>query len=104
MPNKRRDYTKFSREPAASGAVETVENIIEEVEETKPEPKIGTVTDCIRLNIRKNPNPNAEIICEVSAATDLMIDEEQSTDIFYKVFTAAGVEGYCMKRFVTIKP
>lgn len=104
MPNKRRDYTKFSRESAKSGVVDTVENIIEEVEETKPEPKIGTVTDCVRLNVRKDPNPNAEIICEVSAATDLMIDEEQSTDSFYKVFTAAGVEGYCMKRFVTIKP
>ena len=104
MPNKRRDYTKFSRESAESEAVETVENIIEEVEETKPDPKIGTVTDCNRLNVRKDPNPNAEIICEVPAATDLMIDEEQSTDTFYKVFTAAGVEGYCMKRFVTIKP
>lgn len=104
MSNKRRDYTKFSRESAEPGAVETVENNIEEVEETKPEPKIGIVTDCIKLNVRKNPNPNAEIICEVSAATDLMIDEEQSTDTFYKVFTAAGVEGYCMKRFVTSKP
>ena len=104
MPNKRRDYTKFSRESAESGAIETVKNITEEVKETKPEPKIGIVTDCIKLNVRKNPNPNAEIICEVSAATDLMIDEEQSTDIFYKVFTAAGVEGYCMKKFVTIKP
>lgn len=104
MSNKRRDYTKFSREAVESGAVETVENLIEEVDKTNPEPKIGTVTDCIRLNVRKDPNPNAEIICEVSAATDLMIDEEQSTDTFYKVFTAAGVEGYCMKRFVTIKP
>ena len=104
MSNKRRDYTKFSRESSESGAVETVENIIEEVEETKPEPKIGIVTDCIKLNVRKNPDPNAEIVCEVSAATDLMIDEEQSTDTFYKVFTAAGVEGYCMKRFVAIKP
>lgn len=104
MSNKRRDYTKFSRESAESGAVETVESIIEEVEETKTEPKIGTVIDCIRLNVRKDPDPNAEIICEVSASTDLMIDEEQSTDTFYKVFTAAGAEGYCMKRFVTIKP
>lgn len=104
MSNKRRDYTKFSRESAESVAVETLENSIEEVDKTNPEPKIGTVTDCIRLNVRKDPNTNAEIICEVSAATDLMIDEEQSTDTFYKVFTAAGVEGYCMKRFVTIKP
>ena len=81
MSNKKRDYTKFSRESAESGAVETVENIIEEVEETKPEPKIGIVTDCIKLNVRKEPNPNAEIVCEVSAATDLMIDEGAQTTV-----------------------
>ena len=104
MSNKRRDYTKFSRESAEPEAVETVENIIEEVEETKTEPTIGIVTNCSNLNVRKNPNPDAEIVCVVSGDTELMIDTEQSTDTFYKVFTAAGVEGYCMKRFVTIKP
>lgn len=102
--SKKRDYTRFSHAPAeAVEAVEAVE-VAEEIVEQVVEPKIGIVTDCTRLNVRQEPKANAKIVIVVDATTDLTIFEEGSTEDFYKIRTVDGVEGYCMKRFVTIKP
>lgn len=112
---KQRDYTKYSnnqhnkREPEEikTPTVEAVEEAVTEtVEEvaTPAEPKQGVVTDCVKLNVRKEARPNAEVVCIIDASTTLMISEEESTEEFYKVYTAAGLEGYCMKKFIAIMP
>lgn len=67
------------------------------------EPIDGIVSGCKKLNIRKEPSRTGEIICEVSEGTALMIDPSEVNDDWFKVYTEAGVEGYCMKKFVTIK-
>lgn len=64
--------------------------------------KIGIVTNCKKLNIRKEPKPDAAIIGNVDCQTELMIDETESTDDFYKICTATGIEGFCMRKFVTV--
>lgn len=96
-----KDYTKFSNRRTEIKVAEE-NNVIAETEPVKL--KSGIVTDCVRLNVRKNPDLNAEILCEVNCQTYLMIDEKESTDIFYKVYTAAGIEGFCMKDFITLLP
>jgi uncharacterized protein YgiM (DUF1202 family) len=102
--SKKRDYTRFSHAPAeAVEAVEVME-VAEEIVEQVVEPKVGIVTDCTRLNVRQEPKANAKIVIVVDATTDLTIFEEKSTEDFYKIRTVDGVEGYCMKRFVTINP
>lgn len=68
-----------------------------------PDPVIGVVTDCSKLNVRKEPKSDAEVICIVEALSEVMIDEKESTEEFYKVTTEAGAEGYCMKKYVTVK-
>lgn len=75
-----------------------------ENEKTKEEVKIGVVSNCNKLNVREEPNSNATIVCEVESKTELMIDEGESTDEFYKVFTASGLDGFCMKKFISIQP
>lgn len=121
----KKDYTKFSNnfnKPVSTQVDETLEIVepvtevegvvtsqidepVQEVKVIEPIKEVkGVVVDCLRLNVRKAPDPKAEILCAIDAATDLMIDEEQSTRDFYKVCTAAGVEGYCMKKFVSIMP
>jgi len=65
--------------------------------------KIGFVTNCKKLNIREEPRIDATVVCEVDYLTELMIDKNESTEEFYKVFTAAGIEGFCMKNFITIQ-
>lgn len=72
-----------------------------ETEEVKT-PIIGIVTDCFSLNVREKPNKNAAIISELKVSSEVMIDEEGSTRDFYKICTATGIEGFCMKKFITI--
>lgn len=94
----RNDYTKFSNRQT----VTKIERVQDDVIET--EPKHGIVTDCATLNVRKEPNPTAEVVCTITCSTDLVIDENESTDKFYKICTAAGIEGFCMRRYITLMP
>jgi len=86
---------------------EYLDNEIEET--TKPEEPgsdliMGVVTDCLKLNIRESPSINAPIITKVNALTELMVDVEKSNEEWYSVCTEVGIEGFCMKKFVAIKP
>lgn len=128
MSNKHRDYTKYAKtqdEPAMAvidapsfeEAIEPVETaeVIEPAEpaeavepmeavepaiETAHAPKIGRVFGCTSLNVRKAPKTNATVICTINCHAEVEIDELESTDDFYKICTASGIEGYCMKKFI----
>lgn len=131
---KKRDYTKYSKtsneskESVESTEIKVQGNPIEtatklelpvevetetitepeaKVEETKvEEPKYvtGIVTDCVRLNVREDPNSRATILGTITVDTELIVNKEESTEDYYKICTSVGLEGYCMKRFVTIMP
>lgn len=75
-----------------------------ENEKTNDEVKIGVVSNCNKLNIREEPSLDANIVCEITSTTELMVDENESTEEFYKVFTISGLEGFCMKKFITVQP
>ena len=77
----------------------------ETVEEEAQESELvfGVVTNCVRLNIREEPNISAPIITEVNALSELMIDLVASNEEWYSVCTEVGIEGFCMKKFVAIK-
>ena len=84
-----------------------VENVDEPiVEEVKQEIVLvdGIVSNCELLNIRKESSKDAEVLCTVGVNTivkvDLTVDKE--AEEFYKIVTPNGVEGYCMKKFITI--
>lgn len=64
---------------------------------------IGVVTDCMKLNVRKAPNTNAEVIAVIPALTEVVIDTDESDDAFYKVHTYAGICGFCMKKFIAVR-
>lgn len=92
-------------------ATETIQNVEVKSEVVAEEKWIeeskfvtGVVTDCIKLNVREEPTPTATILGTITASTELIIIEEGSTADFYKICTSAGLEGYCMKKFVTIIP
>ena len=102
----KRDYTKFSKTdmPADAGKFKAnpVDMTLNEFVETLDDPIIGVVTDCLKLNLRAEPSLDAEVICEINASTELVITPEESTNYFFKVCTSAGIEGFCMKKFITI--
>lgn len=87
MPSNKEDYTKFSK-PSSN--------------DESSEPTIGRVK-ATRLNIRKEPNIDSGIVCVVGVHSELMIEKESSTKEWFKVCTASGCEGYCMKKFVTVE-
>lgn len=60
----------------------------------------GVVSECTRLNVRKEPSLNAEILEVITFATPLKVCPALSTDEFFKVITPSGVEGYCIKQYV----
>ena len=99
------DYTKFSRKEKNRPNVVREPVAKETVPEKGPEAKkeiAGIVTNCVRLNVRKEPDFDADILCTIDVSTNLIIDEEESTDEFYKICTSAGIEGYCVKTYITI--
>ena len=88
--------------------------VIPEVEPIVPEPvipepvvepenrKFGKVSNCKKLNIRKLPSRDAEIVIELIEGSEVMIDEKESTALFYKICTEHGIEGFCMKQFIKV--
>ena len=100
------NYNKISTTPAVveQTKVDTTP-AIDVIDNTPPapiEPIDGIVSGCKRLNVRKEASLTGEIVCEVAVGTTLMIDQSESTDEWFKVYAETGVEGYCMKNFVTI--
>lgn len=72
-----------------------------------PEPEapsaatIGTVFDCKKLNVRTNPNVNAQVLFTINKGTEVKIDLEESTAEWYKVLVNHQ-EGFCMKKYITL--
>ena len=80
-----------------------IPEIIEDEEQATDNIVIGIVNDCIKLNVREEPNKESAIVCELALQTEVMVDQTESTEDFYKVCTAAGIEGFCMKQFIAIQ-
>ena len=83
--------------------VTTLEEVIEETTEETVMEQFGFVSGCSKLNIRKEPNVNANIECVVNEGSELKIDKSKSIEGWFNICTANGVEGYCMSKFVEIK-
>ena len=74
--------------------VETVETV------TLPKTVEGVVANCAKLNVRSKPDISSEVVCVLDVMSEMEIDVEKSTDEWFYVCTAIGIEGYCMRRFV----
>lgn len=115
------DYTKYSREPINENTqkpetkVETeaekksqevkpaTEPVIESITFPEATTKTGYVYGCSRLNVRSEPKSGSAIVCTVDQKTEVEIDLSQSTEDYYKVCLASGVEGFCVKSYIIEK-
>ena len=100
-------------EESTNETEETTEEVTEEV--TEPEvivpsiennvennEVIGKISGFEKLYVRKEASKDSEPVGIITSETVLTIDEENSTEDFYKVTTNEGLEGYCVKKFVKI--
>lgn len=103
----KRNYNKISTMAAAEKTT-PVDPVIPETEIKNDEPEqkvaiIGIVANCGRLNVRMKPDAKSDVVCEVLSKSELMIDPDESTEDWFKVCTAAGSEGFCMKQFIEVQ-
>lgn len=113
------NYSANKPEVKVEESVESVETtpVTEEVEQVEvteiaaeteptietPAPTIGVV-NCKLLRVRSAADSTTDnVICELPEGTEVQVNEATSTTDFYAITTTAGVEGFCMKKFITIK-
>ena len=84
--------------------LEEVEVVTEEVvEELTPQPVIGFVSNCDRLNVREKPYKGSNVLTILADGCDVIIDEHLSTENFYHVLTRHSIQGFCQKDYISIK-
>lgn len=80
---------------------EVKEEVIAPVEETNTKKFVVVTTD--RLNIRKGPSKDTEVLNIVSKDEKLLINDPKLVKGFYSITTSSGIKGYVMKEFVVEK-
>lgn len=64
---------------------------------------LGVVDTYDEAIVRDKPTVFGDPVCILRHMAKVMIDEKESTKDFYKICTPAGVEGYCLKFYLTIE-
>lgn len=109
VPNPVEAVEDVVETPVEETVEEAIETPVEDVvkapvkEEKKVSSKVGVVSGCDKLRVRKAASLSAGVVCIINESSAVVIDDAGSTTEFYKVCTEAGVEGYCMKKFITVK-
>ena len=63
----------------------------------------GTVTGCAKLNIRKEPNLDSDIVGVIDSGTELMVDHDHDFSDWYSVeCLSKNIRGYCKAEYVSI--
>lgn len=73
------------------------------VVEKKPKKVKGTVIGCNKLNVREQMNIKSAVLCVLPVSSEVKVIADEVHDDWYHVFTTSGVEGYCMKQYISIK-
>lgn len=104
--SKHHNYSKYS-EPTATEEVVEIQNGVTEEEVDKPETTIdvvltGIVANCGKLNVRATARIDADILDTLVVGTEVEINLDESTDEFYKVKVSSGIDGYCVKKYISV--
>lgn len=105
------NYTSFAHGSQKNAApknvefkpVETPQNGVEEPEVEVEKTVVKGVVTVDLLNVRAKPGRETKILSVIKRGAEVVIDETDADEVFYKVTTATGVEGFCMKDYIDIK-
>lgn len=108
MSKTKHNYTQYSKKtlltipPSSAPEVKMESELVKETVDTVPLHKNvnGVVVNCSKLNIREEPNVESDVVCVLDVKSEIVIDVTKSDNEWFKVHTATGVEGYCMRKFV----
>ena len=75
-----------------------IEQVDEKIDNVKSHK--GIVINTSKLNVRKSPSLESEIIDVIKNKDTLMINPSKSTTLFYHVTLNNGLEGYCVRDYI----
>lgn len=76
---------------------------MEKIKQThEPKNLRGVVKDCTRLNIRKQPTLNSEIITTIVSGTYVNI-ETSNPDEDWVLVNVKDLKGYCMSKYIELQ-
>lgn len=93
------DSESFVYESLETGEIISGESVETEVDDVV----YGRVVECNKLNLRSEPSTDSKIVSKLNTNDTVVVDLEESSDEFYKIYTEIGIEGFCMKRFIEIE-
>jgi hypothetical protein len=73
-----------------------------ETPKAAPKAVTGVVANCSKLNVRANPATDAEVVTILDGTSEVKIHMAKSTSEWFKITTAAGIDGYCMRKFIAV--
>ena len=84
---------------------EPEEEVCEESSNETAEPTVkgGTVINCGSLNVREKAEAGSDVLGVINAGSFVSIDKEASTAEWFKVTTEAGLEGYCVRKYIALR-
>lgn len=97
--SKKHNHSNYAVETNAE--IKPVEEAVEVVE-TSTESITGVVDYCAKLNVRTTPDLDGDVVASLAKQTAVEIDLTKSTDEWYYVSTAMGIEGFCMRQYVYV--
>ena len=74
------------------------------LDQGKPNLVSGIVVGCRKLNVREQMYTGATVLCELPVSTEVKVVAGEYHEDWYHVFTASGIEGFCMKKYIAINP
>lgn len=113
----KRNYSQYSKKNESevieaftpeveTEVVEAVDVVIEPVTEKiekKPKKAVGVVSGCTKLNVRANADVTANVVCVLDAGSEVEMNTAKSTKDWVAVRTADGINGFCMRKYISAK-
>lgn len=110
MSTKPKEDVKKEVEPVIEEVVSEIESTTEDVtvevahKKSEKKVKIGVVANCEKLNVRTNPHPNAHVGLIINKGTEVEIVRSEGDFYFVrKGTTTEGFNGWCMKKYISVK-
>ena len=89
-----------------SNDIQVTQNELEIDENNNRNIAQATIIGYTKLNVRKNPSKDSEVVCIITKDSSVTVNYNESTEDFYKVYVNVDnvpYEGFCMKEFISIK-
>lgn len=108
MTNYSKMYASPDEAPIRNDIVGLVVNepdVVDVQDEPAKEPETitGIVVDCNSLNVREEPSRKANVLTILMAGTEVQVAADEMLDEWYHVYTASGLDGFCMKKYIAFK-